>query len=311
LTIKAIAEAPSKAIITGEHFVVHGAWALAAAIPMKVRAELSPASDLQVTSDRFPGRSATELRPIARVAHELAKEFSVRPKVRVRLFSRVHDGAGLGSSAATMVALVSAFSKFHGLGLSIKDVIKYSMIGEKLIHGHPSGIDSTVCAKGGVLLFRVGTGPRKVSLDGSRSLLISFSGETRSTRSQIDKVSEFRDAFPHLHALLTRSIGGLSINAARMLSTGDIDGLGNILSINHAVLRSLGVSTAALDRLVDLCASLGSHGAKLTGAGGGGSVLAVAPEAKEKSIVSRLRARGFETFRAQVPVEGVRSWLER
>jgi len=63
--------------------------------------------------------------------------------------------------------------------------------------------------------------------------------------------------------------------------------------------------------MVDLLLSMGSYGAKLTGAGGGGSVLAVAPEGKEKSIVSGLTARGFETFRVSIPTEGVKSWLER
>jgi mevalonate kinase len=63
--------------------------------------------------------------------------------------------------------------------------------------------------------------------------------------------------------------------------------------------------------MVDYLAATGSYGAKLTGAGGGGSVVAAAPEAKEKSIVSGLKARGFETFIARVPAKGVRSWLER
>ena len=95
-----------------------------------------------------------------------------------------------------------------------------------------------------------------------------------------------------------------------MLSRGYLEGLGNLLTINHAVLGSLGVSNETLDEMVDLMGSLGSYGAKLTGAGGGGSVVAVCPEAKEKSIVSGLTARGFETFAAKVPVEGVKSWLD-
>ena len=81
--------------------------------------------------------------------------------------------------------------------------------------------------------------------------------------------------------------------------------------MNHAVLGTLGVSNQVLDSLVDLLLSLGCHGAKLTGAGGGGSVVAIAPEGKEKSIITQLEARGLETFQVDIPVEGVKSWLAR
>jgi mevalonate kinase len=110
--------------------------------------------------------------------------------------------------------------------------------------------------------------------------------------------------------MLVEAVSKLSLEAAERLCDGDMKGLGNLLTLNHAILRSVGVSNRTLDEMVGLLGSLGSYGAKLTGAGGGGSVLAVAPEAKEKSIVSRLSARGFETFRARIPVEGVKSWLE-
>ena len=81
--------------------------------------------------------------------------------------------------------------------------------------------------------------------------------------------------------------------------------------VSFAMLSAVGASTPLLDRLVGLSLSLGSHGAKLTGAGGGGCVLSVAPEAKEKRIISGLNARGNETFKSGIPVGGVRTWLSR
>ena len=99
--------------------------------------------------------------------------------------------------------------------------------------------------------------------------------------------------------------------AAERLAGRDMKGLGKVLSLNQAVLGFIGVSNPTLNLMVEYLDSTGSYGAKLTGAGGGGSVVAVAPEAKEKSIVSGLKARGFETFIARVPAKGVRSWLER
>jgi mevalonate kinase len=308
--LRAVAEAPSKVIITGEHFVVHGAWALAAALPRGVRVEMTKSSRFEVTSDRFPGRHP-RLRPVGLVVEGMAREFSVKPTVRVAVSSAIPEGAGLGSSASTMVAVASAFSKLNSLGLGPEEVARFSMVGEQEIHGKPSGIDSAICTHGGVLLFSAGQMPKEVTFDGQRSLIVSYSGRSRSTKGQIGRVSGFKKSLPGLFSALSGSVSELSLQAAERLVAGDMKGLGRILSLNQAVLGFLGVSNSALDRMVDYLASAGSYGAKLTGAGGGGSVVAVAPEAKEKSIVSGLKARGFETFIAGVPTKGVKSWLGR
>ena len=309
--MRAIAEAPAKAIVTGEHFVVHGAWALAAALPRKVRVTVEPSSKFEVISDLFEDAGPRELLPVSRVVEEMAREFSSKPNVRVKISSDVPGGAGLGSSAATMVAVASAFSKLNSLKLTVPELIDCAMVGERKIHGNPSGIDPAICAHGGVILFRTRADPKKVSFDGTRSLILSYSGLKRNTKGQIGHVSKMKDRYPGMFETLAAGISELSLRASEMLQTDDMKGLGTLLTVNHAALMSLGVSNDALDEMVDLLISLGSYGAKLTGAGGGGSVLAVAPEGKQKSIVSGLSARGFETFRVRIPAEGVRSWLER
>jgi mevalonate kinase len=309
--MKAIAEAPSKAIITGEHFVVHGAWALAAALPRKVRVTVEPSSRFEVISDRFGRGRSPELVPVSRVVEEMAREFSAKPTVRVAISSDVPGGAGLGSSAATMVAVASAFSRLNSLGLKVQELVDCAMVGEQNVHGRPSGIDPAICAHGGVILFRPGSPPKKVPLGGSRTLILSYSGLNRSTRGQIGHVSDMKDRYPGMFAKLAEGIGELSLEASEMLRKGSMEALGTLLTLNHAALMSLGVSNNTLDGMVDSLLSMGSYGAKLTGAGGGGSVLAVAPEGKEKSIVSGLSARGFETFTVRIPVQGVKSWLEQ
>jgi len=309
--VRAIAEAPGKAIITGEHFVVHGAWALAAAVPRKVRVTVESSTKFEVISDLFRRGESPELLPVSHVVEGMAREFSLKPTVRVTITSAVPGGAGLGSSAATMVAVAAAFSKLNSVGLKVDELVDCAMAGEWSVHGKPSGVDPAVCARGGVILFRTGAAPKKVSFDGTRSLILSYSGLNRSTRGQIGHVTRMKDRYPGMFERLAGGIGDLSLRASEMLQGGDLNGLGTLLTVNHAALMSLGVSNETLDGMVDLLLTMGCYGAKLTGAGGGGSVLAVAPEGKEKSIVSGLSARGFETFRVEIPVEGVRSWLER
>jgi mevalonate kinase len=309
--MRAIAEAPAKAIVAGEHFVVHGAWALAAALPRKVRVAVEPSSKFEVISDLFGKSESPQLLPASRVVEEMAREFSGKSTVRVTISSDVPGGAGLGSSAATMVAVASAFSKLNSLGLTVPEIIDCAMVGERSVHGNPSGIDPAICAHGGVILFRTGAAPKKVSFGGTRSLILSYSGLKRNTGGQIGKVSKMKEKYPGMFESLAAGISELSLHASEMLRADDMKGLGTLMTVNHAVLMSLGVSNNVLDEIVDLLLSMGSYGAKLTGAGGGGSILAVAPEGKEKSIVSGLSARGLETFRVKIPVEGVKSWLER
>ncbi len=306
----AAAEAPSKAIITGEHFVVHGSTALAAALNRRVRATVSPAADLVVTSDRVPLRNREALLPVGRVVAAMASELAFSPRIRVDISSNIPRGAGMGSSASTMVAVAAALAKFQGIELGRPDLVRFAMEGEREIHGNPSGIDVNVCAYGGVVLFRMGGSPRQVRLTSPVRLIIAYSGRRRSTRTMIDRVSDTKERHPGLFKAMADSIGELSLEAAERLSSGDLAGLGRLLTLNHAVLESVGASNKRLDALVETLLSLGCSGAKLTGAGGGGSVIGVAPEKKGKSIISELAARGFEAFEEQLPVEGVRSWLE-
>ncbi|QQG49345.1 MAG: mevalonate kinase [archaeon] len=307
----AIAEAPAKVILTGEHFVVHGAWALAAAVSRRSHVEVSKADRLHIHSTRFPGPRRAPLLPAYKVVEAMAREHSFPTGLSVSISSEIPEGAGLGSSASTLVSVAAAVAKLQGIRLTPDEAARWSMIGEKEVHGKPSGIDPAICSRGGVLLFRPGEKPRPVRLDSPRSLLVAYTGVTRSTKRQISRVSAVREMFPALFAGLTESAGEISLLAAQKLREGDIKSLGRLLSFNHAVLSTMGVSNASLDRLVDLFLSLGSYGAKLTGAGGGGSAVAVAPKGKEKSIISGLTARGFDAFKTEIPVRGVQSWLRR
>ena len=306
----ASAEAPCKAIITGEHFVVHGAWALAAALDRRVRVGVSSSETFSVRSDGFRlGRSS--LVPISAVVESMSREFSFDPRVSIRIRSRIPEGSGLGSSASTMVALSAALSRLRSLGLSKAEIIRFAMIGEKVIHGRPSGIDPSVCALGGVILFKMGEEPKRVLLPKRARLIVAISGRRRRTRALIDRVSDMKKRYPGLFQGLTESASQVSQLAAARLRSGDVEGLGSLLTFNHAVLSTVGASTPFLDGIVDTLLGLGCTGAKMTGAGGGGSVIAVSPRGKEKSTVSELRARGFEAFEAILPVEGVKSWLGR
>lgn len=277
--------------------------------------EASEAKELVIESDRFPGRhtlSSAEPRiaPIVDVVKRICIENHLRPNFHLRITSAIPDGSGLGSSASTMVSVACALGKLNGLELSTRDIIRYGMIGEKGVHGRPSGIDVETCARGGVILYKMGVIPKRVRFSGKRSFLIIQSGRRRSTRRLIAKVSSLKGRYPNLFSALGESASLVSRLAAERLVEGDMQSLGKLLTYNHAVLSAVGASDAGLDALVDLALSFGCYGAKLTGAGGGGSVLAIPRRGHESVLKNALEKRGFESFEAVLPTHGVESWLQ-
>jgi mevalonate kinase len=306
---KAVAEAPGKVIISGEHFVVHGATAVAAAIERKVRVEATKADRLSIRSNL---RDPKELLPAKKVVESLYKERSAQPRVAVSITSTLAAGAGLGSSAATMIAIAAATSALEGWGLDTQALIKAGNAGETLVHGNPSGIDATTSAVGGVIMFRRGEPPRPVELGAPITLMVASSGQKRNTGRLIRRVGGLKETYPSLFAGLCEGATLVSSFCAEALDTGDVGTLGRLMTYNHAVLARAGASNARLDKLVDLCLSSGCLGAKLTGAGGGGSVLAVPPpDEGEAAAVSRiLSKKGYDNFFTKIPTTGATAWTE-
>jgi mevalonate kinase len=246
--------------------------------------------------------------PVEKLIREMYSERSLKPRVRVAISSELPTGAGLGSSASTMVATVAAVSRLEGWSMDVASIIDTAMLGERLVHGRPSGIDVAVSAIGGVLQFRVGEEPKRLDLSMPVKLLVVYSGERRSSKRLISKVSSMKDVYPHLFSKLCDSESLVTALATEALLDGRLEDLGRLMTYNHAVLAMVGASNRKLDGLVDLCLGYGCYGAKLTGAGGGGSVLGVASAGGGKRVAAHLVKRGFRAFLSEVPSGGVKVW---
>jgi mevalonate kinase len=304
-----VAEAPGKVIITGEHFVVHGAVALAAAIGRGTRVEAVHSDRVVVETPLNRSRAqGADFLPVERVVREMYRERSLEPKVRVKISSDLPSGAGLGSSASTMVAAVAAVSRLEGWNLDANSIFETAMTGEKMVHGRPSGVDVAASVFGGLMKFKVGTEPIQVPLAKPVRLLVVHSGRRRQSGRLISKVSSMKELYPALFSKLCESATLITELATERLVAGRLDELGMIMTYNHAVLGMVGASNEHLDRLVNACLQSGCLGAKLTGAGGGGSVLAVVPVGEEESVRSRIAGMGFEPFVTDIPTGGVRVW---
>jgi mevalonate kinase len=210
-------------------------------------------------------------------------------------------GGGLGCSAALGVAIARAIGEVTGGGTTEAEVLRRAMAWERVFHGNPSGIDAAVAASGGALLFCRGEPSKPVPLRVSLHLAIGHSGLASSTKTMVDRVALRRSLEPQLVDSLFANMGRLTQEAAAALVEGDLPRLGGVLGQAQELLVALGVSSPEVDRLCSVAREAGELGAKLTGAGGGGCVVALASsEGHATAMVRAWEQAGFDGFTTRV-----------
>ncbi len=273
-----------KLILCGEHAVVYGHPAIALAVDRGTRVTLSRREGPTTIEAAF---SDPRLRPAL---------CAVLPEhgLTVHIETDLPIGRGMGSSAALAVATVRALADWRGEHPTAHAVFASAFDIERVFHGTPSGLDHAVSDRGGVVSYRKGpAGPELTPLPTpSWRLVVLDSGVAGDTRALVAGVSARR---PAVDRALAR-IGAL-VDAARA-ALHDPDALGPLLDENHALLQQIGVSTPALDRLVDLARRAGARGAKLAGAGGGGVVLALVDD--PAPVLAAAARAGVPAFTAGV-----------
>lgn len=290
------AEAHGKTIVLGEHSVVYGMPALAAGLPRGIALRARPLPDSRQPSTltipawglQLPLRVESE-HPVALAALEVLGHCD-GPLTgwAIEGDSTLPAGAGLGSSAALTVALARLAL---GPEADVEAVVAASLAGERIFHGEPSGIDSQVAARGGLLRFVRGQEPTPVTLAGPLTLLVVPSGVERRTADQVARVRSRHDRFPSLARPLLEVLGRAVDEGIAALRARDHASLGEIMQVCHGVLGAFGVSSPVLDAMCSTALRHGALGAKLTGAGGGGCIL-VLPGPDPKPLVEAFVAQG-------------------
>ncbi|MGH8167628.1 MAG: mevalonate kinase, partial [Woeseiaceae bacterium] len=215
-------------------------------------------------------------------------------KFEVRLQSRIPTAAGLGSSAAVAVAILRAFDHVFALGLGDDAINELALECERLAHGDPSGIDNTVATYGQAVLYRKsGTPPAKtLDLAEPPPIVIARSPSQSSTKQQVMAVRARHATMTDHYNAIFDEIDALSLAGATALVGRDYAELGALMNLCHGLLNAIGVSTPELERMVDIARRSGAVGAKLTGAGGGGSIVALCPGTTD-SVGQALRKAGY------------------
>lgn len=199
------------------------------------------------------------------------------------------------------VAVIRALDRAVGHEASDAEVAERALAWERVFHGNPSGVDNTMAAHGGVALYRKGEPLEPVPLRAPLTLVIGDSGEPSSTREMVEGVARQRDRDPARFTKTLDAVASLVQNARLAIEAGDLYGLGQLMNLNQALLSSLMLSNSSLEEMCAAARDAGAEGAKLTGAGGGGCMIAlVRDEEVAARVVGAIEATGHRAFVAEV-----------
>jgi mevalonate kinase len=291
------ASAPGKIILFGEHAVVYGRPALAVPVT-QVHADVeildsdsagiwidAPDVDLHTELNALPSDH-----PIASVIHNFLflSRISPFPNLSIKITSTIPVASGLGSGAAVTVALTRALSSHfnHSMTDDVVNTFAYEI--EKLYHGTPSGIDNTVVTYSKPVYFVKGQPIEVFKVGRPFTIVIGDTGISAPTKESVADVRQLWMKDTKRFEVIFDEIADISFSARRVIEEGWIEMLGTLMDENHALLQELTVSSPELDQLVLATRSAGASGAKLSGGGRGGNVIALVEQERAEEVVSAL-----------------------
>ena len=225
--------------------------------------------------------------------------------VRVDVFSELPRASGLGASAAFAVALIRATAQCFEIRISDEAVSNLAFECEKIVHGTPSGIDNTVATFGRPILFRKTDDPsgheiRNIVTPEPIPIVIGLTGVHALTADTVAAVRAAWEKKPQRYDAIFDQIDSLVVDGVDALRRGDTAELGELMNINQGLLNALQVSSPELEQMVAIARGAGALGAKLTGGGGGGAMIALAGPAGTDPIRTALRRAGYTTHLTEI-----------
>lgn len=314
------ASAPGKVILFGEHAVVYGKPAIAVAVNKKAHLTIKGRTD-HLLKAQIKGqgvKASLDLENIP-LKHEfqngilkyVMKSWEIlqkKQKIHFKGMDFLLDlempiGAGLGSSAAVTVATLSALDQYYKAGLKRDEIASLAHQVELEVQGAASPIDTTLSTYGGAIYLSTSRKTEKLPLKQGLPLVIGHTPRAGNTAEMVRIVREKMGKYPSTIKPLFESIEQVTMEARETLLEVGHEKLGELMNINHGLLDALGVSTPTLSRMVYQAREAGALGSKITGAGGGGSIVAFSPD-KTNEVLRELK--GIDNaFKVKLSEEGV------
>ena len=317
------ASAPGKVILFGEHSVVYRGPAVVLAVDRRARVIAEEERDEKIFIDAvdlgvsgyfkrdtyYPikgkARRGFRLAALNIVSKRTMDRIGVESGLRLTIKSDIPIAVGLGSSAAVSVATVAAVGELMGGSLSGEEICSLAYEGERVVHGTPSGVDNNISTYAGILRYDKDQGFKRFSVDDPPPFVIGNTRRRRSTRRLVEGVRHLRERNTEVVDEIIDVLGRLSQKGLNALLEKEMIRLGDLININQGLLSSLGVSTSRLDRMIHASRKAGALGAKLTGAGGGGCIIALAKPSNLDKVAHAIRQKGGEAIKVSITYDGV------
>lgn len=298
-----------KIILLGEHAVVYGSHAIAAPVPLAMQAKVSDSRKDGV--HLLIPRWGVEEQLYKGVEHKFSifqsldlilDELNLHGQdMQIEVFPHIPRAMGLGGSAALAVAIIRALSENFKLNLSDDYIAELSYKSENIVHGTASGIDNTLATYGSFIKFRKGNPPemQNMTVKEPIRIVIGLTWIESLTAKMVSRVRKAWEGNKKLYNRIFQDIDSLVLQAEEAIREGDLVQLGELMNINQGYLNALQVSGREIEELVDIARNNGALGAKLTGGGGGGAIIALCPEHSEK-VANAIRGAGYQAMIADI-----------
>ena len=286
-----------KVILFNEHFVVYGVPAIASAIDKKTIAEVKKSNRDIINDDRdaTPGYKEEKFHQQVESIKRIKEKMGVKDSFEIRLYGDLKATSGVGASAASCVAIARAIADELKMKLSDDEINEIAYEGEKAYHGTPSGIDNTCATFGGLIWFVKGKEIEKIKVSKPVEIVMGDTGITTDTKKAVEGVRERK------YDEIFEEAQKIAHEAKKAIMQEDWKKVGILMNRNHELLRQIEVSCDELDMLVEIARKNGALGAKLTGSGLGGYMVALTPGNQEK-VARAIEAEGFFALRAKIGV---------
>lgn len=318
---KVTVSAPGKLMLFGEHAVVYGRPCIVTAVGQRMKAtvELTSDSTFQLNA---PGVSVTGYKkPMSELGKgeipkgakfvEIAVQnfttsFPIKGGVKITTASEFNAQFGFGSSSASTVCVIKALSEVTGAKLNNQAIFDLSFKTVMDIQGKGSGFDVAAAIYGGTLYFMTGGKTIKPLKITNLPLIVGYSGIKADTVTLLNQVLEKAKKYPKIIDDIYTSIGDLVEKAKKAILKEDWQSIGALMNLNQGYLESLGVSIPKLSYMISTARDAGAYGAKLSGAGGGDCMIALAPPHQKKAVEQAINQAGGQSLDIKANVEGVK-----
>ena len=302
-----------KVILFGEHFVVHGVPGIVSAIDSTTDAEVKKTvKGINVRDKRKTAKGYSEEKRLQQLEsiQNMLKAMGVDPKIALDIWvgGTLPGFSGLGASAASSVAIARAIAQELHMKVADEKINQVAYEAEKAYAGNPSGIDNTAATYGGLMWFRknMAGGPDKVehlSIEAPVEIVIGSTGKVANTKAMVEGVAERKNKNPQKYNPIFKRAEELAYEGRVALEFFNLKKIGDLMSENHRLLQEIEVSSKELDLLVELAKAQGAYGAKLTGGGGGGCMVALTPGKElQGKVASAFTTAGYEFLATKIGV---------